>query len=112
MYAPKFRSWMTDEERFHSALEARIAPLLQEMRAECKAMIYLAESSLGLRPINEQMKYNTIADQLIPRNRNEQMSYWYSAQQNLGASELNAFGAAFGNPYGNPNPYKNWGLFE
>ena len=65
MYAPKFISWMTDEERFHSALEARIAPMLDAARAECKAMIYLAEASLGLRPTNEQMifqmKYNQAA---------------------------------------------------
>jgi hypothetical protein len=50
MYAPKFISWMTDEERFHSALEARIAPMLEEMRAECKQMLVKAEEDLRLRP--------------------------------------------------------------
>lgn len=69
MYAPKFISWMSDEERFHSALEVRIAPLLESARAECKAMVYLAEVSLGLRPPlglpppSAQIKYNAIADQ-------------------------------------------------
>ena len=50
MYAPKFISWMSDEERFHSALDARIAPMLEAMRAEGKRMLIEAEEILRLRP--------------------------------------------------------------
>ena len=64
MYAPKFRSWMTDEERFHSALEARIAPMLEAMRAEGKQMLVNAEEGLRLRPNQAetllQMLYNGV----------------------------------------------------
>ena len=102
MYAPKFISWMSDEERFHSALEVRIAPMLKSARAECKAMVYLAELSLGLRPPlglpppSAQIKYNAIADQLIQYNRKDQTFY-------LGANPLSVLGAA--NPYGAENNY-------
>ena len=64
MYAPKFISWRTDEERFHSALGARIAPMLEEMRAEGKRMLIEAEEILRLRPNQTemllQMMYNGV----------------------------------------------------
>ena len=64
MYAPKFISWMSDEERFHSALEARIAPMLEEMMAEGKRMLIEAEEILRLRPNQAemllQMMYNGV----------------------------------------------------
>ena len=64
MYAPKFISWMSDEKRFHSALDARIAPMLEEMRAEGKRMLIEAEEILRLRPNQAemllQMMYNGV----------------------------------------------------
>ena len=64
MYAPKFISWMSDEERFHSALDARIAPMLEAMRAEGKRMLIEAEEILRLRPNQAemllQMMYNGV----------------------------------------------------
>ena len=109
MYAPKFRSWMSDEERFHSALDARIAPLLEEMRAECKQMLVKAEEDLRLRPTKEetdlQMKYNQATGLVSYYNAQQTLNSWQTMQ-------LQGMQSAFGNPYGNPNPYKNWGLFE
>lgn len=39
MYAPKFRSWMTDWERFDEALGHRLDAMEAEAKAEIRAMV-------------------------------------------------------------------------
>jgi len=39
MYAPKFRSWMTDWERFDEALSYRLDAMEAEAKAEIRAMV-------------------------------------------------------------------------
>jgi len=84
MYAPKFISWMSDEERFHSALEARIAPMLEEMRAECKQMLVKAEEDLRLRPTKEetdlQMRYNQATGLVSYYNAQQTLNSWQTMQ--------------------------------
>ena len=106
MYAPKFISWMTDEERFHSALDARIAPMLEAMRAECKQMLVKAEEDLRLRPTKEetdlQMKYNQATGLASYYNAHQKLYSWQEIQ-------LQDMQSSFGNPY---RVGSNWGLFK
>ena len=106
MYAPKFISWMTDEERFHSALDARIAPMLEAMRAECKQMRVKAEEDLRLRPTKEetdlQMKYNQATGLVSYYNAHQKLNNWEAMllqgmQNSMAATWMKNSMAATGN---------------
>lgn len=47
MYAPKFRSWMTDWERFDEALSYKINAMAEEANAEIGLMTKLAIRVIG-----------------------------------------------------------------
>ena len=42
MYAPKFRSWLTDWERFDESLDAKMNAMAEEAMAEIHAMVEAA----------------------------------------------------------------------
>ena len=42
MYAPKFRSWMTDWERFDESLDAKLDKMAEEIMVEIHAMVEAA----------------------------------------------------------------------
>jgi hypothetical protein len=42
MYAPKFRSWMTDWERFDESLDAKLDVMAKDAMAEIHAMVEAA----------------------------------------------------------------------
>ena len=111
MYAPKFRSWMSDEERFQSALEARIAPLLEDMRAEGKQMLVKAEEDLRLRPTKEETDLQMYLNQAAGRQAAGLCSYYNAHQKLYGWQEiqLQNMQSVFENTYREDN---NWGFFK
>lgn len=95
MYAPKFQSWLTDEERFSMALDYKLNVMADEALAEIKQM---AKDAMPKEPpIEENLaekQYELMRGLLSPSQE-----HWYSqisiaAQTQYPTAHLGAYGAA------------------
>lgn len=73
MYAPKFRSWMTDWERFDEALDARLDAMADSAMTEIRAMV---ESAMSPEPVvPKSQSYMDLVNALQPMLNSQAAQY-------------------------------------
>lgn len=98
MYAPKFKSWLTDDERFGMALDYRIDRMVESAKAEIHAMHDDAVRALCPKPPTtpDQAIMNAYLQQMAGmQNSNNPMISYYGGQR-LGSPLSDLAGSVLG----------------